>query len=89
MIEKARSRFHKHIEARRLTLLGIGIGATPGTATFWISDNPEWSSFDRTIASRNGMAHRPLSISVVPFSQILLEHGVPHYRLISREMTGF
>jgi FkbM family methyltransferase len=85
MIEKARSRFHKHIEASRLTLLNVGIGATPGTATFWISDNPEWSSFDRTIASRNGMAHRPLSISVVPFSQILLEHGVPHYLKIDIE----
>jgi len=85
MIERARSRFSEHIKAKRLTLLNVGIAATPGTATFWISDNSEWSSFDKTIASRGGTAHRPVPISVVPFSQILAEHGVPHYLKIDIE----
>lgn len=85
MIEEARSRFREHIQAKRLTLLNVGIAARPGTATFWISDNPVWSSFDRTIASRDGTAHRPLSVCVVPFSQILAEHGVPHYLKIDIE----
>ena len=78
MIEKAKMRFSKEILAKQLTLLNVGISSTPGTATFWISDAPEWSSFDRTIASRDGTAHRSLSVSTVPFSQLLAEHGVPH-----------
>ncbi len=85
MIERARVRFSKEILAKRLTLLNVGISETSGTATFWISDNPEWSSFDRTIASRDGTAHRSVSVSTVPFSQLLAEHGVPHYLKIDIE----
>jgi FkbM family methyltransferase len=79
MIEKAKLRFAREIEAKRLKLLNVGIAERPGTATFWISDVPGWSSFDRTLASRDGTAHRPVSVSGVPFSQLLAENGIPHY----------
>jgi FkbM family methyltransferase len=85
MIEKARSRFSEEIRAKRLTLLNVGISNTPGTETFWISHHPEWSSFDRTIASRAGVASESVSVSTVPFSEILAEHGVPHYLKIDIE----
>jgi FkbM family methyltransferase len=85
MVEKAALRFAGEIRAKRLTLLNVGISETPGTATFWISDVPEWSSFDRAIASRDGTAHRPVSVSVVPFSQLLAKHGVPYYLKIDIE----
>jgi FkbM family methyltransferase len=79
MVEKARSRFAREIQAKRLTVLNVGISETRGTETFWISDVPNWSSFDRTIASRLGTAQRPVSVSGVPFSQLLAQYGVPHY----------
>src|SRR5262249_15891234 len=79
MVEKARSRFTREIQAERLTVLNVGISETLGTKTFWISDTASWSSFDRTIASRAGRAHRPVSVSAVPFSQLLAQYGVPHY----------
>jgi FkbM family methyltransferase len=85
MIEKAGLRFRKEILAKRLTLLNVGISRTPGTAAFWISDHPEWSSFDRAIASRNDTAHRSASVQTVSFSQLLVEHGVPHYLKIDIE----
>jgi FkbM family methyltransferase len=85
MIERAKLRFSKEILAKQLTLLNVGISRTSGTATFWISDLPEWSSFDRTIASRDGVAHRSISVSTVPFSQLLAEYGVPHYLKIDIE----
>ena len=85
MIERARLRFAKEIFAKRLTLLNVGISRMPGTATFWISDQPEWSSFDRTIASRNGTPHRSVSVPTAPFSQLLAEHGIPHYLKIDIE----
>jgi len=71
---KARLRFAKEIVAKRLTLLNVGISRTSGTATFWISDHPDWSSFDRTIASRDGTAHSSVSVSTVSFSQLLTEY---------------
>src|SRR5277367_4606637 len=79
MIERARLRFSKEILDGRLTLLNIGISSTPGTATFWISDLPEWSSFDRISASREGKAHWPIPVATIPFSDLLAEHGIPHY----------
>jgi FkbM family methyltransferase len=85
VIKRAELRFAKEIRAKRLTLLNVGISKTPGTATFWISAEPIWSSFDRAIASRNGTLHRPIPVAVVPFSQILAEYGVPHYLKIDIE----
>jgi FkbM family methyltransferase len=85
MVERARLRFSKEILAKRLTLVNAGVSETEGTATFWISDSPEWSSFDKTIASRNGTAHRPVPVPTVPFSQLLAEHGIPHYLKIDIE----
>jgi FkbM family methyltransferase len=85
MVERARLRFSKEILARRLTLVNAGVSESEGTATFWISDSPEWSSFDKAIASRNGTGHRPVPVPTVPFSQLLAEHGTPHYLKIDIE----
>ncbi len=62
MVEQAKVRFAKEIQAQRLTLLNVGISRTPGTASFWISDKPEWSSFSKALASRDGTAHRPVPV---------------------------
>ena len=85
MIEKSKVRFAREIEEKRLTLLNIGIAEKPGTATFWISDVPEWSSFDQTIASRVGAACTPAPVVTMPFSRLLAEYGVPHYIKIDIE----
>jgi FkbM family methyltransferase len=85
MIQQAESRFSKEIAAKRLTLLHVGVSDTAGAATFWISDHPDWSSFDRACASRDGTAHIPVSVSTVPFSRLLAEYGVPHYLKIDIE----
>jgi FkbM family methyltransferase len=85
MIEKARTRFAKELGEKRLTLVNAGISAASGTADFWISDLAEWSSFDRSIASRSGVKHRSVPVPVVPFAQVLEEHGVPRYLKIDIE----
>jgi FkbM family methyltransferase len=85
MIEMARLRFAREIQDKRLTLLNVGISNTPGTETFWVSDKPDWSSFDRTIASRNGTGHRSIHVPVVRFAQLVAEYGVPHYLKIDIE----
>lgn len=85
MIRRATARFSSEILAKRLTLLNVGISRTPGTARFWISNHPDWSSFERTIASRDGTVSKSVLVSTVPFSQLLAEHGVPHYLKIDIE----
>lgn len=85
LIEQARLRFADEIAAGRLVLLGAGVAKTSGFETFWICDHPDWSSFDESIASRNRAGHSPIQVPVKPFSQILAEHGVPHYLKIDIE----
>ncbi len=85
MIENARLRFAKETQTGQLTLLNVGISETAGTATFWISDQPECSSFDRTIASRDGTRNKPLPVPVLPLSHLLAAHGIPHYLKIDIE----
>jgi FkbM family methyltransferase len=85
MIEAARVRFASEIAAKRLTLVNVGISETFGEATFWISDKPEWSSFDREVASRDDTGHRSISVPTMPFSELLAEYGVPHYLKIDIE----
>jgi FkbM family methyltransferase len=85
MIEAARVRFADEIQAKRLTLVNVGISEKFGEATFWISDQPEWSSFNREVASRDGTGHHPISVPTMPFSELLAEYGVPHYLKVDIE----
>jgi FkbM family methyltransferase len=85
MVENARLRFVGEVQNKMLTLLNVGISSAPGMATFWISDVPEWSSFDRTIACRDGTGHRSASVPVVPLAHLFEEYGVPHYLKIDIE----
>jgi FkbM family methyltransferase len=85
VIEEARLRFSREIQESRLTLLNVGIGNASGSATFWISDHPDWSSFDLAIASRAHTGHKPITVPVVPFAQLIEEHGIPQYLKIDIE----
>ena len=84
-IESAKERFCNQVSNGRLTLINVGIGPSRGSATFWISDHADWSSFDRLIASRDGTAHRPITVPTIPFADILSDYGTPHYLKIDIE----
>ena len=85
-VEQARCRFEQEIRDRRLTLLNIGIGEKAGRADFWIcDDNPVWSSFDRSAASRDGRRHHALRVQMATFREILDDYGVPHYLKVDIE----
>jgi FkbM family methyltransferase len=80
LVEHARARFAKEIGDGRLTVLDVGIAEGEGEATFWICpDTSEWSSFDRTIASRGRSQPRAVSVRLRSFGDILAEYGVPYY----------
>lgn len=87
MVEKAKPRFAQEIEAKRLKLLNVWISGTPGATAFCVFD-AGWSSFDKTLASRGGTAPGPISVSVLPFSQLLTENGYPHYLKVDNEGSG-
>jgi FkbM family methyltransferase len=85
MIEAARQKFADAISGGRLKLLNVGIADKAGAATFWVSDEPMWSSFNRDVASRDGKRHHAVDVPIVPFEDILAEHGVPFYLKVDIE----
>ena len=79
LAEKLREKFEPEIREGRYTLLEVGVADDDGTAEFWMSDVTEWSSFNKSIASRDGTPHRAVQIATRRFSSIVEEFGVPLY----------
>lgn len=83
---QASGRFPAELGAGRLTILNTGIAAEPGQADFWICEtHPEWSSFDRQLAARDGSPHRCVQVPCRMFGSILAQHGVPYYLKVDIE----
>lgn len=80
LVEQASQRFEREIAAGILLILNIGVSDSEGVLPFWICDaHPEWSSFDRSIASRNDLDHHQITVSCRIFKSILKEFGTPYY----------
>jgi FkbM family methyltransferase len=86
LVEAAKTRFQREIAAGRLIIENVGIAEIEGEFPFWICHlHSEWSSFDRSIASREQSAHREITVPCVRFRSVLQKHGVPHYLKIDIE----
>jgi FkbM family methyltransferase len=86
LIEQARERFAAPLASGRLTLLNVGVAAEAGVFPFWVNDaKPEWSAFDREVASRLGTSCRAVDVQALPFGQILAQYGVPYYLKVDIE----
>jgi FkbM family methyltransferase len=86
LVRRAQQRFASEIAQERLAVVWVGIGAEEGEASFWVcEDHSEWSSFDRSVASRNGASHHEVRVPVSPLDRILEQYGVPRYCKIDIE----
>jgi FkbM family methyltransferase len=86
MVERAKDRFAKQIQAGRLILLNVGITKDSGQQDFFVSsDFSEWSSFDESNATKGGNSANRIRVSCVRFQDVLAEHGVPRYLKIDIE----
>lgn len=80
LAESATRRFQGEIAAGRLTILNVGIADVEGVLPFWVCErHSEWSSFDRTVASRENSPHHVIEVATRRFDSILKEYGVPYY----------
>lgn len=85
-VARLRQRFHAEIEAGRYSLLPWGIAQAAGEAPFWVcDDHPEWSSFDRSIASRNGSRHHCVTVTTCRLASVLERFGPATYCKIDIE----
>lgn len=82
----AASRFSKEIQDGRLQIVNLGVAAQPGLLDFWICEaNSVWNSFDRKIASRDGLPHHSIQVPCQRFEWVLEQYGVPFHLKIDIE----
>ncbi len=81
-----RERFTDAIAAGRLVIVNAAIAEQRGEAEFWICDQLRvWNSFDRRIASRNGLPCYAVKVQTLPLRDLFAEHGVPYYLKVDIE----
>jgi FkbM family methyltransferase len=80
LVEQVSRRFVHEIASGALTIVNVGVSDSEGALPFWICDtHPEWSSFDRSVASRDNADHHQVIIPCRRFQSILKEFGSPYY----------
>ncbi|HVF72678.1 MAG TPA: FkbM family methyltransferase [Chthoniobacterales bacterium] len=86
LVEKARVRFAREIGEGRLIIKNAGIAEQEGELPFWICEmHSEWSSFHRSIASRENSGHYSIDVPCIRFRSLIQEHGIPYYLKIDIE----
>jgi FkbM family methyltransferase len=86
LVSQALRRFQHEVAEGRLIVLNVGIAEQAARLPFWICEtHSEWSSFNRTIASRDGCPHHAITIACRRFKSLLEEYGVPYYLKVDIE----
>src|SRR5215212_2284320 len=76
MCTAAEAAFCDYIGTGQLKVINRGVAHHNGQLEFWICDDvSEWSSFDRSMASRNGVKHHPITVECSPIMDIVDEFG--------------
>jgi len=86
LADAGRQRFADAIRDRRLEVVNAAIGPRQEVADFWVCEqHREWNSFDRAIASRNGLPHYAIPVQCYPFRHFLQEYGTPFHLKVDIE----
>lgn len=86
LCKSAGLRFHEEIRSGALTILNAAVTDKCQECVFYINlDNDHWSSLDIQWASRNESRVSPHAINGVTLSELVRNHGVPHFLKIDIE----
>jgi FkbM family methyltransferase len=85
-----RQKFSEAINNGRLTILNCGVAADPGILPFYINNyTSEWSSFDKTIGTRNSPDSTTIDVTCVTTQHLFEQHGIPYYLKVDIEGNDF
>jgi FkbM family methyltransferase len=85
LADELRTRFATEVSAGHCTILNVGVADEAGEATFYVSELPIWSSFDKAMATRAGFAAREIRVECRTFQSIMQKHGVPFFLKVDIE----
>ena len=90
LVAQAGRRFRRQIADGRLILVNAAVSETEGRLPFWICEsNSAWSSFDRSVAARNGSPHHEIHVDAWTFASILEQFGNPYFLKIDIEGNDY
>ncbi|HEY6505595.1 MAG TPA: FkbM family methyltransferase [Chitinophagaceae bacterium] len=85
-----KEKFKDAIKANRLTILNAGVAKEAGVLPFYVNlYTSEWSSFDKTIGSRNNTSFETINVPCVTTKSLFEEYGVPYYMKVDIEGNDF
>lgn len=87
LCDEARERFADDIAAGHLSIRNIGIAESSGELEFWVSENSEWSSFHRDMATRAGAQAVSIRVKTMPFRDVLADLDAPLFIKIDIELN--
>jgi FkbM family methyltransferase len=85
LCQKLQQKFDTEIANGSFTLLNIAIGEHDGVLPFYLSENPQWNSFDYAAATRNGYKATQISIPTRRLSEVIAQYGTPDFLKIDIE----
>jgi FkbM family methyltransferase len=87
---KLRHQFANEIADGRYTLLNVAIGERDNEVLpFWLSEQPQWNSFDYAAATRDGKKATRIDVPTRTTASIFREHGVPEYIKVDIEGADY
>lgn len=82
-------KFEKQIADGSFTLLNIAIGEREGVLPFYLSENPQWNSFDYGAATRDGKKATQISVPTRAIASVFNEYGSPEFLKVDIEGYDF
>jgi FkbM family methyltransferase len=79
LAQRLTERFADEIRAGAFVLVNVGIADQEGEADFWVSERTLWSSFNREMASRDGLSSYPVKVRTRRLADLFTEFGTPFY----------
>lgn len=88
LAERAAHELRDQVDSGQLIIENVAIAETAGEVSFYSSAASEWGTIRPEWAARNerlGAPSNTLTVTAVPFADLLARHGVPHYLKIDIE----
>jgi len=85
LARQGEEKFRDAINAGRLTILNVGIGAHAGVFPFYVNKHlSEWSSFDEAIGSRLA-GSTIIDVKMITVETLMEQYGTPYYLKVDIE----
>lgn len=89
LAERAAVELRPYVESGQLVIENVAIAETAGQIDFYVNPSSEWGTIRSDWAARNerlgSPSDRTLTVTAMPFGDLLARHGVPHFVKIDIE----